>query len=151
MMRMTWASFMRVLKKMLIRALYGAYVIVAERKDATATITETVPRQRSGSGNSIEMPMQKKRRRGRVMQDDGVIPVAGFPRVDGMATRNSQRTTRTRGNTWFNSYIASICSRTSSRGYTFEAGKRDSSYSVQSRGSRRSRDVRSGSRGTWRR
>ena len=43
-----------------------------------------------------------------VMQDDGVIPVAGFPRVDGMATRNSQRTTRTRSKTRFNSYIASI-------------------------------------------
>ena len=61
MMRMTWASFMQVLKKMLIRALYGAYIIMAERKDATATITETVPRQRSGFENSIEMPVEKNK------------------------------------------------------------------------------------------
>ena len=52
---------MQVLKKMLITALYGAYVIVAERKDATATITETVPRQCSGSGNSIEMPVENNK------------------------------------------------------------------------------------------
>ena len=67
---MTWASFMQVLKKMLIRALYGAYVIVAERKDAMATITETVPRQCSGSGNLIEMPVEKNKCDGSVSCDE---------------------------------------------------------------------------------
>ena len=33
-----------------------------------------------------------------VMQDDGVLPDTRFPHVDGKATRNSQRTTRTRCN-----------------------------------------------------
>ena len=32
------------------------------------------------------------------MQEDGVLPDTGLPHVDGKATRNSQRTTRTRCN-----------------------------------------------------
>ena len=32
------------------------------------------------------------------MQEAGVLPDTGFPHVDGKATRNSQRTTRTRCN-----------------------------------------------------
>ena len=78
------ASFMQVLKKMLIRALYGAYVIVAERKDATATITETVPRQHSSSSNSIEIPMQRRSVRVRA-KDGGALPDTGFPHVGGKA------------------------------------------------------------------
>ena len=37
-----------------------AFVAMAEQKGATAAITKTVPRQRSDSGNSIEIPMQKR-------------------------------------------------------------------------------------------
>ena len=72
-----------------------------------------------------------------VMQDDGVIPVAGFPRVDGMATRNSQRTTPTRGNTWFNSYTASIRSTGGHHGV------------IPSKHAFRAERVRSGSSHSW--
>ena len=69
---------------------YEAFVIVAERKGATATITETVPRQRSVSGNSIEMPVEKNKCDGSVScEERWVLPVTEFPRVDGIAMRRN--------------------------------------------------------------
>ena len=56
-----------------------------------------------------------------VMQDDGVIPVAGFPRVDDMATRNSQRTTRTRCNHEHLIHDSTFVHGHRIGGYTFEA------------------------------
>ena len=54
-------------------------VIVAEKeRGATATITKTVPRQRSGSGNSIEIPMQRRSVRMRA-KDGGALPDTGCP------------------------------------------------------------------------
>ena len=61
---------------------------MVERKGATTMITKMVPRQRSGSGNSIEMPV-KKIGRERVEQDGGVLPVTGFPRADGGVKRGN--------------------------------------------------------------
>ena len=82
----------------LTRALYGAYVIVAERKDATATITETVPRQRSSSGNSIEIPMQRRSVRNVTTRDGGVISDTEFPHVGGKAKEGRRASTiRARG------------------------------------------------------
>ena len=77
------ASFMQVLKKMLIRSLYGAYVIMAERKDATATITETVPRQRSGSGTRLRYRSKGGSVRNVTSRDGGVISDTEFPHVGG--------------------------------------------------------------------
>ena len=62
-------------------------------RGATATTTEMVPRQHSGSDNSIEMSVQKKVWRERIEQDGGVFPVTGFPRDDGMATRRNMHAT----------------------------------------------------------
>ena len=58
-----------------------------------ATITKTVPRQHSGSGNSIEIPMQRRSVR-MCAKDGGALPDTGFPRGDGMATGNMQETRR---------------------------------------------------------
>jgi len=69
--------------KMLTRAYYEAFVTMVERKGATATLTKMVPRQRSGSDKSIEVPV-KKIERERVEQDGGVLPTTGFPWVSGM-------------------------------------------------------------------
>ena len=67
-----------------------------ERKGATATITKTVARQRSGSGNSIEMLVEKIGR-DRVEQDRGVLPTTGSPRVSGMETSDNSDTVQTKG------------------------------------------------------
>src|SRR3954463_14956158 len=79
--------------KKLIRTCDEAFVIVAERKFATATNPKMVPRQHIGSDNSIELPEQKRSVRKRVEHDGGVIPDTGFPRDDGMATRRSMQAT----------------------------------------------------------
>ena len=109
-----------------------------------ATITKMVPRQRSDSGNSIEILMQSRNVRMRA-NDGGALPDSGFPRFDdgakakeGQHAPNNSYTEQTRA---FHTSHASVLGR-SSRGYTFEACKRDDSHSVQRRGSRRSRDVR---------
>ena len=61
---------------------------MAERKGARATITETVPRQRSGSGNSIEMPVEKNKCDGSVSCDERRgAPGTGYPQDGGMETR----------------------------------------------------------------
>lgn len=97
---------------------------------ATATLTKTVPRQRSGSGNSIEIPMQRRSVRMHA-KDGGVIPDSGFPRMDGMAMRTKQVTTRTRCK-----HRVQLIHRKHSPtdghlgGYTFEACKRDGSSSM---------------------
>ena len=96
---------------------------MVERKGAIATITKTVPRQRSGSGNSIEMPVEKIGRE-RVEQDGGVLPTTGFPRVSGMETSDKSDTVQTRA-----SHTTCIRSRAASRGYTFEASFRGGSSS----------------------
>ena len=67
---------------------------MVERKGATATITKMVPWQRSGSGNSIEMPV-KKIGRERVEKDGGVLPTTGSPRVSGMETSGNSDTVQT--------------------------------------------------------
>ena len=86
-------KFYAIIMNKLTRALYGAYVIVAERKDATATITETVPRQHSGSGNSIEIPMQRRSVRNVTSRDGGVISDTEFPHVGGKAKEGRRAST----------------------------------------------------------
>ena len=86
-------KFYAIIMNKLTRALYGAYVIVAERKDATATITETVPRQHSGSGNSIEIPMQRRSVRNMTSRDGGVISDTEFPHVGGKAKEGRRAST----------------------------------------------------------
>ena len=55
------------------------FLIVEEMKrGATATIIIMVPRQRSGSGNSIEIPMQRISVWMRA-KDGGVLPDSGCP------------------------------------------------------------------------
>lgn len=100
---------------------------------------ETVPRQRSSSGNSIEVPMQRRSVRMRA-KDGGALPDTGCP-------MNRRRCQMREQLTFTGGLRQPTCirSRTSSRGYTFEACMRDSSRSVQSRGSRHSRDGCSGS------
>ena len=56
---------------------------MVERKGCHGDDNETMPLQRSGSDNSWRTSVQKKVWRERA-KDGGVIPVTGFPRVDGM-------------------------------------------------------------------
>ena len=71
-------KFMQFLLKV-DKSIMKHFVIVAETKrGATATITKTVPRQRSGSGNSIEIPMQRRSVRMRA-KDGGALPDTGCP------------------------------------------------------------------------
>ena len=65
---------------------------MVERKGATATITKTVPRQRSGSGNSIEVPVKKNKcvEHARVTGSD-----PGY-RVSHMTVARKRETLRTR-------------------------------------------------------
>ena len=56
----------------------GHVVIVVERKGATVTVTTTMPRQRFGSGNSIEIPMQRRSMRMHA-KDGGALPDTGCP------------------------------------------------------------------------
>ena len=51
---------------------------------------EMVPRQHSGSDNLIEMSVQNKVWMNGSCKDGGVIPVTGFPRVDGMANEEER-------------------------------------------------------------
>ena len=53
-------------------------VTMAEESGATATNPKMMPRQHIGTGNSIEIPMQKRSVRMHA-KDGGVIPVTGFP------------------------------------------------------------------------
>ena len=57
-----------------------------------------VPRQHFGPGNSIEIPMQKRRvRMSGTRKRWGVIPDSGFPRDGGMANEEERaKTTRAR-------------------------------------------------------
>ena len=48
------------------------------KRGATATKMKMVPRQRSGSGNSIEIPMQRRSVRMRA-KDGGALPDIGCP------------------------------------------------------------------------
>ena len=68
-------------------------------RGATTTTTEMVPRQHSGSGSSIEVPVEKNTCDGSVScEDGGVLPDTGFPHV-GDKAKEGQRapTIRTRG------------------------------------------------------
>ena len=64
--------------KMLTRAYYEAFVTMVERKGGHGNDNETVPRQRSGSGNSIEITMQR-RSVGMRAKDVGALPDSGCP------------------------------------------------------------------------
>ena len=113
-----------------------------KQKGCHSNDNKTVPRQRSGSGNSIEMPVKKIGHK-RVEQDGGVLPTTGFPRVSGMETSDKSDTVQTRA-----SHTTCIRSRAASRGYTFEACiLKWIKFIEGSSGSRRSRDG-SGSSGT---
>ena len=85
-------------------------------KGCHATITKTVPRQRSGSCNSIEIPMQRRNVRMHA-KDGGALPDTGCP----MSWRQGNEWPIGHGANMSISNITSIRSRTSSRGYTFEA------------------------------
>ena len=54
------------------------FVTVVERKGCHGNDNETVPRQRPGSGNSIEIPMQRRSVRMRA-KDGGALPDSGCP------------------------------------------------------------------------
>ena len=69
-----------------------AFVIVVERKGCHCEETEMMPRQHSDDPVAHGDTGAKGSGCECVMQEDGVIPVTGFPRVDGVATkRNNYR------------------------------------------------------------
>ena len=115
-MGMTYASFMQFYENVDMSMLWSICHRGGRKGGATATITKTVPQQRSSFGNSIEIPMQRRNVRMHA-KDGGALPDSGCP------------TSWRQGNEWqFGhganssiSNIASIHSLTSSRGYTFEA------------------------------
>ena len=120
---------------------------MVERKGCHDDETEMVPWQHSGSGNSIEMPVKRKCDGSESRKDGGVIPDTRFPRVDGMANEGRRvMTTRTqckRGHHIRHAFVHGGWSGS----YTFQGCISRRNESVQSRGSRHSRDGR-GSSGT---
>ena len=121
---------------------------------ATATNPKMMPRQHIGSGSSWRY--RRKENCADVwntQENGGVLPVTGFPRYGVMVRKRVTACDEQVGHGANTSTpnIASIRSRTSSRGYTFKVCKWDGSRSVQSRGSRRSQDVRSAGSRTQRR
>ena len=118
-------------------------VTMAERKGCHGGGTKMVPRQHSGPGNSIEIPMQERSVRMSVSckrwwGDPGYrvshMTVAWQKR--GIASDNSI-TVQTRAS--HTTKHAFVHGRSSSRDYTFEACIRGGTRFVE--GSRRSRDV----------
>ena len=104
--------------------------------------TAMVPRQHSGSGNSIEMPV-KKIGREQVEQDGGVLPTTGFPHVGGKAkegqrapSNSDTEQTRAFHTTYAFGPWVIVSAVIPSKGCILGAF----SGSVQSRGSIRSRD-----------
>lgn len=92
---------------------------MVERKGATTTITKTVPRQRSGSGNSIEMRVEKNKcaEHARVTRSDPGyrVPTRRW-HGNGEHARNTSGMVQTRA---FHTSHAFIHGRHSS-GYTFQ-------------------------------
>ena len=96
----------------------------------------------------MEIPVQKEAWRERVKQDGGVIPATGFPRVDGMATGTCKKHVRHVANA---SISCNICIRPQAvvlGGIPSKHAYSERNDSVRCRGSRRSRNGRSGSSGT---
>ena len=67
------------------------------KNGATATYPKMMPRQHIGSGSSWRYLCKRKRADERNMQDGGVIPDSGFPRVSGMETSDNSDTVQTYG------------------------------------------------------
>ena len=135
MMRMTWTSFMKFLLKvdMSIKKHLSSW---RKQKGCHGDDNKTVPRQRPGSDNSLRRRCKRKCG-GSVQKMVGWSRLSGVPRIGDKETSDNLDTVQNPSI----SNIASIHSRTSSQGYTFEACKRDSSRSVQRRGSRCSRTL----------
>src|SRR4051812_48563447 len=102
---------------------------------ATATNPKMMPRQHIGSRQLMEIPVQKEACRERVMQDGGVIPATGFPRVNGMETSDNSHTVH------LIEHMHSVMGVVSTV-YLRSVHFRDGSRSVPCRGSRRSRASR---------
>ena len=114
-MRMTYASFMIFLLKV-DKSIKKHLSPWWKGKGCHKNNNKMVPRQRSSSGNSIEIPMQRRSVRMRA-KDGGALPDTGCP----TSWRQGNKWQFEQGANTSISNIASIHSRTSSRGYTFEA------------------------------
>ena len=112
-------KFMQFLLKVDL-SMMRAFVTVVERKGCYGDETKIMPRQHSDDPVAHVDTGAKGSGCECVMQEDGVLPDTGFPHVDGKATRNSQRTTRTRYN--HEHLIHHI---------TFVPGRRLSGYTLQ--------------------
>ena len=77
MMRMTYESFMQFYENVHMSIMKHLSSWQKER-GAIETIPKTVPRQRPGSGNSIEIPMQRRSVRMRA-KDGGALPDSRCP------------------------------------------------------------------------
>ena len=116
------------------------------KNGATATYPKMMPWQHIGSGSPQRY--RCKRRRERVMQDGGVIPAIGFPRVDGMAMGTCKKHVRHVANA---SISCNLCIRPPAvvlGGIPSKHAYSERNDSVRCRGSRRSQNGRSGSSGT---
>ena len=111
------SKFYAIFMKMLARALWSICHRGGKERGATATITKTVPRQRSGSGNQFEIPMERWNVRMRA-KDGGALPYFGYP----MGWRQGNEWQIGHGANTSISYIThAFVHGRSSRGYTFEA------------------------------
>ena len=111
---------------------YEAFVAMAERNGCHGSEIEMVPRRRKWKwchGN-IPVPVTRWDTGAKEQvcgcaeyaRDGGVIPVTGFPRVDGMTNKEERASLKSDTMQTRASHTRTcIRSRTSSRGYTFEA------------------------------
>ena len=97
MMWMAFASFRQFLLEVDMSVM-RTFVTVVEREGCHGDETKMMPRQHSDDLVAHGDTGEKGSGCECVMQEDGVLPDTGFPHIDGKATRNSQRTTRTRCN-----------------------------------------------------
>ena len=88
----TYARYMQFYENVDMSMLWSICYRGGTKKGATATNPKMMPQQHIVSGSSRRYRCKRSGRE-RVMQDDGVIPVAGFPWVDDMATRRNMQVT----------------------------------------------------------
>ena len=116
-MRMTYASFMHFIMKMLTWACYEVLSPWRNERGATATTTKMVPRQHSDdlithwdTGGKEQVCGCAKH-----AEDGGVLPDSGFPRYGGMAIEERAKTSLGHGANTSISYNKAFAPRTSSR------------------------------------
>ena len=85
MMRMTYARFKQFYENVDMKMIRSIWSPWQKELGATAMKTETMPWQRPGSDNSLSDRCKRRCGCAEHAKDGGVIPITGFPRVDGMA------------------------------------------------------------------